>query len=85
MLSVLQLYNQIALNTLERKNLLLKVGSCPNNDNCVELFFGLFYVVFKLFYQFYSLNLFLPRKLQDFAENSSLFRLFVSFLLEFRF
>ena len=44
----------------------LKVGSCPNNDK--SIFF--LCVSFKLFY---FLNLFLPRKPQDFAENSPLF------------
>ena len=49
----------------------LTVGSCPKSDKSVQLlFFVLFCVAFK---QFYFLNLFLPRKLQDFAENSPFF------------
>ena len=48
---------------------ILKGGSCPNDDNFVKKIV-LFCVVFKLFY---FLNLFLPRKLQDFAENSHCF------------
>ena len=61
---------------------LLKVGSCPDVDNFVKNFFVLFCVVFK---HFYFLNLFLPRKSQDFAENLYFFCLFISFVLEFRF
>ena len=39
----------------------LKVGSCPNDDNFVNIFFFiLFCVVFKYFY---FVNLFLPRKI----------------------
>ena len=48
----------------------LKVGSCPESDKSVQLFFVLFCVAFKLFY---FLNLLLPRKLQDFAENTPFF------------
>ena len=50
----------------------LKVGSCPYND---YFFLVIFCVAFKYFY---FLNLFLPRKPQDFAENSALS--FVCFL-----
>ena len=48
----------------------LKVGSCPINENFFQIFFILFCVAFKYFY---FLNLFLPRKPQDFAENSRVF------------
>ena len=64
----------------------LKVGSCPNNDNLSNIFFVLFCVAFK---KFNFLNLFLPRKPQDFAENSPFFVFFFffffSFVLEFQF
>ena len=46
---------------------ILKVGSCPKKDKSVQLFFLLFCVAFN---QRYFLKLFLPRKLQDFAESS---------------
>ena len=45
----------------------LKVGSYPNDDNSVQIIFVLFCVVFQ---QWYFLTLLLPRKQQDFAENS---------------
>ena len=49
----------------------LKVGSCPNHDNFVQIFFFImFCVVFKYFY---FLNLFLPRKQRDLDENSRFF------------
>ena len=51
----------------------LKVGSCPNNDNLSNIFSVLFCVAFK---KFYFLNLFLPKKPQDFAENSPFFVFF---------
>ena len=54
---------------------ILKVGSCPNNDKSVQYFFVLYCVAFKWFY---FLNLFLPRKPQDFSENSPFS--FVNFL-----
>ena len=44
---------------------ILKVGSCPNDDNFVQIVFILSHAVFKYFY---FLNLFLLRKPQDFAE-----------------
>ena len=47
-----------------------------------KFFFVLFCVVFELFY---FLNLLLPRKLLDFAENLHFFCLFISFVSEFRF
>ena len=62
---------------------LLKVGSCSNDDNFDRIFSVLLCVVFK---EFYFVNLFLPRKPQDIAENLRFFfHLFVSFVLEFRF
>ena len=62
--------------------LMLKVGSFPNDDNFVLIFFVLFCIVIKYFY---FLNAFLPRKPQDFVENFIFFRLFISLVLEFRF
>ena len=70
----------IALYRLQTKQVLvikyvtcfhLKVGSCPTDDIFFsKYFFILFNVVFKYFY---FLNLFLPRKPQDFAKNSRFF------------
>ena len=48
----------------------LNVGSCPNDDNFVKTFCPFLCVVFKLSS---FLNLFLPRKPQDFADNSCFF------------
>ena len=49
----------------------LKVASCPNdNDSVLFFFFVCFCVVFEYCY---FLNLLLPRKPQDFAENSRFF------------
>ena len=64
-------YGVIGLwHPINKKKLSLKVGSCPNNDKSVQFFFVLFCVAFKYFY---FLNLFLPRKPQDFAENLPFF------------
>ena len=52
------------------KSLSLKVGTCPNDDNFVQICFGFFCVVIKLFD---FLNAFLPRKSQAFAGNSCFF------------
>ena len=49
---------------------LLRVGSCPNDDNFVHFCFVLFCVVFI---KKYFLNLSLQRKMQDLAENSRFF------------
>ena len=70
-----QLYFQhfIQMFALCRRSVIitiLKVGSCPNGDIFVQIFFILFCVVFKYFY---FLNLFLPRNPQDFAESSCFF------------
>ena len=55
---------------MERYPYILKVGSCPNDDNFVQILFCPFLCSIK---SFYFLNLFLPRNLQDFAESSRLF------------
>ena len=62
----------VAFQANPRSNavLKLKVGSCPNNDNSVHFFSVLFCVAFIYFY---VLNLFLPRKRQDFAANVPFF------------
>ena len=62
--------------------LVLKLGSCPNDDKSIQILFVLFCVVIELFY---FLNLLLPRKVHDFAENLRLFFCLFPLELEFRF
>ena len=59
----------------------LKVGSCPNDDNFVQIFWPFLYSNKMIFF----LNAFLPRIPQDFADNPCFFRLFIPLVLEFRF
>ena len=78
---------KITLMTLQYKALskgvlFLKVGSCPNDDNSVQILFCLFLCSISIILCFESVAV---QKTQDFAENSCFFRFLIFFVLEFQF